>query len=406
MSLAGMLTSEEGRSLLLATPARGLLHGALRVDEEEGGWVRPLRFLPAQRHALGNCQAWHPGLYRQAALATAGITLEFETNASELALELTVDPEPTGTRSLLSRAGLLAEQTLDGVSCVVDGRPLAPSWGELLPAALSGRRDEAPDAREQTARAGRAIVVGRLPRSSSRLVSFDLEDPSEGLDAGVRPLLGFGASHRVSLYLPALRGCTLRTLWSDGTECTATAPRGRLLVLGDGLAQGLATGDPAQSWPARLARELGCDLVNQGLVGQVFQPGTLAGMGELADVAAVVVAFGATYRHEPCAARPVARDVRSYLLELSRTWPAAPTFVLTPLPHEEAVSPTHPKSCAADLPLMLAANVAAHDQMRLVEGHDLLRAEKDAFADGGELLSAAGARRVARRLGRTLGKEL
>ena len=79
------------------TRAADLLHGALDVVDAGGGWVRPSRFSAPQLRALGSVRAWHPGLYRQMAACTAGVTMEFETDASVVTLELRPgekDPQP------------------------------------------------------------------------------------------------------------------------------------------------------------------------------------------------------------------------------------------------------------------------------------------------------------------------
>lgn len=73
--ISQMIASAEGRSLLVRADAADFLHGALDAEAEPGGWVRPLRFLPPQVRALGSCQAWHPGLYRQMARTAAGVSL-------------------------------------------------------------------------------------------------------------------------------------------------------------------------------------------------------------------------------------------------------------------------------------------------------------------------------------------
>ncbi len=408
MSLQRMIADADGRSLLVRAEAKPFVRGAVTCEDTRGDWVRPVRFAPRQVRSLGSCQAWHPGLYRQMARATAGVSLVFSTNASQIALEVAIDDEPTVARDLRMRVeGSRAEGTraegsrakgsreasggvapgrsaFDGIACEVDGQHLAPSWGEELTVSLDADGAD----------------LGKLP-AGARLVSFVLDDPATAPGGGVQMLPGFGPTRRVRLWLPCLRGVRVRALWGDGTGFDAVPERPVLLVLGDGPAQGLACGDPSFAWPAQLASRLGCDLINQSLHRQVFQPGMLAGIGaigDVADVAGVVVSLGATYRRERCAPRLAAADVRTFLAELARVFPDVPTWVLTPLWLDEARVPAHPGSCIADLESMLAANVAAHDGMELVDGSRLIDHHAELLADGEELPGSKGMLQIARRL--------
>ena len=125
-------------SALVSADASTLLHGAIRLVREADGWVRPWRFSEEQMRALGSCQAWHPGLFRQMARTTAGVCIEFDTDSSEVAVEVSLDEEPPATRSVLGWVDDLAHadpaaaghapddapSAHDGLSCVSDG----PAW--------------------------------------------------------------------------------------------------------------------------------------------------------------------------------------------------------------------------------------------------------------------------------------
>ncbi len=350
---------------LASASARELLHGALRTSDEGEGWVRPWRFSPIQMRALGSCQAWHPGLYRQMARTTAGVTLEFTTDSSEFALELLLDDEPRGTRAVLDYVDPEGEAfPHDGVSCEVDGRHLGL----------------------------------RQPSGDDDCVVFSLDDPDAAPADGVMQLPGMGDTHHVRIWLPCLRGCRLRDVVGNGSFVRGVAARRELLVLGDSIAQGFVSDDPFQAWPALLASRLDLDLVNQGIGGQVFQPGTLLGLAQAVDPACIVVELGANYRYEPCRERLVTRDVRGYLLELSRLWSRVPIWVMSPLWHDEEAYPSHSMSCWRSVPLFLAAHCAPHDQMTLLDGGRLLDHRASLMADGFEHPNAEGSRQLARRL--------
>lgn len=351
----------------ITRPAADFLSGALVTTALGGGWVRPSRFTPDQLRALGSCRAWHPGLFRQMAACTAGIALEFECDASRVALEVRLDPTPSGAASVLAAAQRASqlEPPLDGLSAEVDGVRLG-----LLPA---------PDA--------------------DGVVELAVEgDPTP--KPGLQRLPGMGEPHRVRIWLPCLTACAVRSLTCDGTYLEPAAPKGQLLVLGDSIAQGFVAVDPALSWPARVAVARGLSLVNQGVGGQVFQPGTLVGLAEAVRPEAVVVEFGENYRYEPCQAARVEHDVRTYLYELSEAFGEVPTWVVTPLPFVSDVWHTHPKSCFAQVADLIATHAAAHPQMRVVDGSALLDQDRlgELIADGCDHPGPEGQALIAERL--------
>lgn len=347
--------------------AADLLHGAVGLAADKGGWVRPQRFTAGQLRAVGSCRAWHPGLFRSLAACTAGVSIEFETDSARVAVELRPDPQPRGSASALADVEshpLAPAAPYDGVSADVDGAHVPVT---------------APD--------DRSVLELRLERPSG---------------SGPRPRPAAGGRRRVRVWLPSLTSCAVRRVVGDGTFIEPVAARGTLLVLGDSIAQGYVCCDPAASWPALLADHLGLDALNQGLGGQVFQPGSLAGLADAVSPEAVVVEFGANYRFEPCQPGAVGRDVRAFLDEVCEAWPDAPVWVVTPLPHLEDRYPTHPRSCAASVPGMIRAAVAAHrPQARVVEGSTLLEVAHlpRLLADGSDHPGPDAQRMVAGRLG-------
>ena len=391
MSLIQMIEDAEYHSLLIEASAADFLHGALELSEGDFGWKQPMRFLSVQQRALGSCQAWHPGLYRHMGRTSAGICLEFETDSTEVALELRAQPLWGGIKTLVASA-VMGNENYDGVSCEVDGRWLAPSWGQpRMPTAedvapIEDFADEKPKERQ-------------LRRDPGRLVSFVLSDSATAASAGLMALPGLGKTHHIRLWLPCLYAVEIRRLFGDGTFLKAVDMRPVLLVMGDAATQGLAAGDPARTWAARLARINDWDLLNQGIVGQVFQPGMAASLYEAKlSLAGIVVSFGESLRHEQCQEREVARNVRAFLAEIARMWPHTPCWVLTPFWHDEDNSPTHPHSCFESLLPMLEANVAAHDEMRLVDGCELMECRSRALGGNSGLPGDAAHKSIAHRL--------
>ncbi len=320
--------------------AHDLIQGALEFRPVGQGWFRPLRFTSAQVAALGSIAAWHPRLYREMAGCTAGIRLELETDSAHLAIEASMDPFPSGSAAMLADA-LDQDSSLsapyDGFSLVAGDRRL-------------GVRVPGDDGLVR-------FAVGAVP----------------------------GKRRRLRVWLPCLTGCRLRAVVGDGTYLEPVAPARPLLILGDSISQGFTATDPALTWPALLASGWGLGLVNQGVGGQVFQPGSVADAARaLPDPALIVVEFGANYRFEPCRSGPARRDARAYLSEVSRCWPRVPTVVLTPLYHTEQRYPTHPSSCFADIPGIVREAASAHPQMRVVDGSGILPTDPELLIDGSD----------------------
>lgn len=350
---------------------RELVHGAVDAPVTRFG-LSPRRFTEEQLRALGCCRAWHPGLYRQLATCTAGVSLEFVCDATWISLEVELGPVPRGTKAVLAdveRWEGAPKPPYDGFSATVDGRH--------LPVALPGERGT---------------------------IEFSLEDPTALPEQSLR-LPGMGERHRVSVWLPCLSAASVRSLVTDGTFIEPVPKRDTLLVLGDSIAQGFVACDPALAWPALLADRLGLDLLNQGVGGQVFQPGTAAPVAQVASPAHVIVEFGENYRYEPCPASLVERDARAFLGEVSRAWPEADVWVLTPLPHLEDVWPTHPGSCFADVADIICRWAARHENMHVIEGTELLDKDRlaELLSDGSDHPGPEGQRQIADRLARLMG---
>lgn len=364
MGIADVIASSQAGTLVHAA-AEGLLHGHVRAEKARDGWCRPWRLSDEQVRMLGSASAWHPGLYRQMARCTSGIVLEFTTDASEVAVEVRLDDEPAGTAAqlrLVDGDDPAARLPHDGLSALVDGHHLE----------------------------------ARMPQDG--FACFVLSGADDLPEDDLIYLPGLGPEHHVRIYLPCLRGCVVRDVWCDGTYVRPVDARPQMLVLGDSISQGFVVGDPALAWPAVLANERGLDLVNQGVGGQVAQPGTLRGIASHVDPALIVVALGANYRFEACSIRAVARDIRQYLIDVARLWPDVPAFVVSPIWHNEEALPSHAMSCYESVPMLLRAQASVHDSMVYVDGSGLLDADAALLADGMDHPNAAGNEQLARRL--------
>ena len=331
----------------LHVSARDFLHGAVGVEQLRGGWFAPLRIQPQQMRFLGSVAALHPGQFRGMARCTAGISLEFKTDASTISIALRRTPAPQGTRFVMgevAKADAKAVDLYEDFSVEVDGKehPYLQYFDSSLYIDIVDNS-------------------GRLP--------------------------GFGDPHTVRVWLPALSGVELSEIVCDGSFVEPVPARKTLLVLGDSIAQGYAATAPALTWAARLATMLDADLVNQGIGAQVFQPYTVPRLDDAPF--AVIVAYGENYRYESLSFARIEQDVRAYLAELASVFENVPVFVVSPLWHNEQADPSANLESLTFVRLLLEELCAEHGFF-FVDGGALIDGDPALFADGYEHPADAG----------------
>lgn len=359
--------------------ANELLCGAQAVQTESKARIRPLRVTLDQLRVLGSCEAWHPGLFRQMARTSSGITLEFTTDSSEVIVEAVIDPEPKGTSAVLDVARRLRRNNSHDEIC--ESPSTISSWDGI---AIDIDDHELP-------------VF--MPRQGDEYFSFLLEDPKDARAAASLQLPMFGGVHTVRIHLPLLRGITLGNIWGNGSfikPLSRDLPQ--MLMLGDSVAQGFISGDPRLNYPRLLADKLHMRLINQSIGGQVFQPGLLWGSPAHISPQLIICDLGDNYRYEPCSRRLVMRDIHRYFEELHRLWPHVPTLVITPIWNAEDVYPIHRLSCAREVPQLIENKVSGYDNVFLVNGQNLLEHNSEFMADYYGHPGVKGHREIARRL--------
>lgn len=377
-----------GDSLQLAdVRVSRLLRGALDVLVDNDGWIRPRRFANAQMHALTSCMAWHPGLFRQMAATTAGVRVSFATDATEVALEVMVDAEPSATAAILNRiperAAMVREVAQTSAPMVYDLRDHSVVYGPYdgFSAQVDGR-----------------VLDAVFPRFDRLHVS--LRDPRTDPGEGIVALPGLGMRHEVEIWLPCLRGCAIRGLWTNGSYVEPLSSGPKLLVLGDSVGQGFCCGNPARAFPSLVAQGLNLDLVNQSLSRQVFQPTSLLGI-QLDDVEHVVVEFGLGYKYERCSPTVAAQDVRGLMVEIGQRWPMAHVWVITPLWNDLKKAPAAKGSCYEALSRLIAQGIRRYGAT-MVDGLGLMDHSTTLLRDERDHPGAKGHEQIAKRLIKTM----
>lgn len=388
----------------IEVPAQTLLHGALEYTHLSKGWVRPWRVTPEQFRQLGSCRAWHPGLYRQMARTSADIFLEFDTDSSELVLEVALDETPEGTQAMLDIAERLRVSYPHDVVC---GEDISPEHVAIT---------TKPSFKELNAHSclyeGLAIDIDNrhlshiFPDTTTNMLSIFCDDPATRPLQDMVQLPGFGGEHHVRIWLPSLTSSRVRTLWGNGSYIQPRKKRPQVLVLGDSISQGFITGCSACTWPEVMGSILDVDVVNQSIGGIVFQSGLFLGLSSAVSPSAIIVALGANYRYEACSGIEVMRDIHQYFEEIHRVWPHVPTWVVSPIYHSPDLYPEHPMSMYHEVDEYIKRGIASYKHMRFISGATLMDHDVQLFADAYGHPGELGARELGLRMALVLVSEL
>ena len=156
------------------------------------------------------------------------------------------------------------------------------------------------------------------------------------------------------------------------------APR-RLLCLGDSITQGTAAVQPTCSYPVLLARHWGCDLLNQGVGGHVWDPLALADPPAYAPHR-ITIAYGTNDWQRGVTAAALADHVGAYLDRVRALWPGVPVAVITPL-WRTGETQSQRAGTLADVRAVIARS-AAPTGAQVIDGAALLPAQAWWFPDG------------------------
>lgn len=156
----------------------------------------------------------------------------------------------------------------------------------------------------------------------------------------------------------------------------------RILFLGDSITQGMTVSSPSQAYPLLISRFLGCDYLNQGVGGYVFDPESLREVHTL-HATSVVVAYGTNDYHRITLGQlspdKFRQNVEAYLDKLIRTFPEAAISVLSPIWRADCAEESRPQfqhvcdtikacACARSLQVIDGMTVIGHDERLYADG--------------------------------------
>lgn len=234
---------------------------------DEGGPVRLHRFTREQENMYQAVNAEH---YLRT-FATAGVTLEFDTDSKYLSLAVAV-----GKGS--SRLWFVH-------SIFVDGKPVGQLRGDLTPPELCNAEE--------------------------------------------RWELGEGQK-RVKILFPWSAGSMIRWLeLDDGAQFTPVVKKKKILLFGDSISQGYDAALPEDSYAAILAEYLAGNCLNKAIGGEIFRP-ALAALKDDGPVDLISVAYGTNDWNgkTPDLWEP---EARAFFVQLRKNYPDTKILVLAPV---------------------------------------------------------------------------
>ncbi|MHA6484922.1 SGNH/GDSL hydrolase family protein [Paenibacillus sp. strain BS8-2] len=244
-------------------------NNCLNIIETDEGWL-PVRFSPHQLEMF----AQHD-IFRIRSLCTAGITLDFYTDASFVQFNYVVKE--------WIRDYLAFDIYIDGI--YVD-----------------------------------QVYMERLSKGEH---TFRYE---------LSQLNGSNRERRMTIYLPHNVQLTLHPfeLPPEAMIRPAESFEKTLLCLGDSITQGMDAVNPSLSYPSLLAHQLNMRLINQGVGGHIFDESTMDPNVPLKPDL-ITIAYGTNDWNRYQRLNELEQACEAYLLKLNDMFPGIPKFVITPI---------------------------------------------------------------------------
>ena len=384
------MVKEEDNSMTaanIATFIRGAHHLVARPD----GLVRPSRMSDKQLEAAAAAGR------ERAARTTAGITIDLVTTGDEVSFDLTVlkgiRMESASVQKTIELAEAVAHADAQLAAADADKGAEAAGEDDAETTAQAEATERAEDGAAPEALAPEAGLVDGVD-----LVVDGTYVRTVPVREGAVTLAFDNPNHQpaeVRVYLPCLMTVAVGNLSTNGSIERAPK-RGYLLALGDSITQGYVVGSPSASWPARVARACGLDLVNQAIAGHHFDIHTLRGMKALREnpPAAIVVAYGTNDWAHTDTKRELVANMTKYLGRLAERFQETPVYVLSPIWRADEGEPRpHGRTLAWWRDTL--RDECQRLGLRYVDGTELVPADTSLYADGRLHPNATGAEHLA-----------
>lgn len=207
------------------------------------------------------------------------------------------------------------------------------------------------------------------------------EAPGDNVTLNADLGMGFGL-RTVEVLLPHTVETVLLGLEIPDGQRAETVPRParRLLALGDSITQGMCARASENAWVVRLADALGCDLLNQGVGGALFDPAFITrDLAFTPDL--VTVAYGTNDWSRGLAPAAVAETCAAVLQRVREAHHQARIIVITPLWRADEAAPPAGRAPLGEVRAAIA-RVARAQGCTVVDGALLVPALTGLYEDG------------------------
>jgi lysophospholipase L1-like esterase len=183
------------------------------------------------------------------------------------------------------------------------------------------------------------------------------------------------------------------------TSAVPPPPAHRLVAYGDSITQGFFASRPSAAYPLRLAQETGWEVLNMGFCGRIVSPED-AQIIAAQKPDAVVILMGVNDALSMTDLALFRERFSNLITNLTTALPARPVLVITPLPVLGGKWAADGVETYREAIRSIVGN-SPGSTLHLVEGSDMLSADKTLFADGLHP-NDAGFDRLARNVAKTL----
>ena len=185
----------------------------------------------------------------------------------------------------------------------------------------------------------------------------------------------------VTVYLPWSVSIAVRELsLDDGAFVEPVKAAKKLLVFGDSITQGYDALRPSERYISRLADALGAEEINKAIGGEQFFP-ALAKLPESFTPDYVVVAYGTNDWSHAESSEAFCRACRDFYETVSRRYPAARIFAITPIWRKD-MNEYRPFGAFANAENYIREAVSDLENVTVIRGFDFVPKDTAYFSDG------------------------
>lgn len=191
-----------------------------------------------------------------------------------------------------------------------------------------------------------------------------------------------GQPHRVTVYFPHLLSCVIKSVTAEGSATPIQPLEKRYYAFGDSLTQGMTGENPANTYPAQVARFFDMEHWNFGVGGIQFNENTLGGMDALPMPHLVTVALGTNdwFAGKTENMSSFLKSCAAYLKKIDALYPAVPTFILLPTWRADEIQ-SMKRGNLQNIRENIARVAAFYPNMQVIDCQDMFPHDVNLFAD-------------------------